>query len=136
MRFIALGLLATLLLSGCAGAGNATVTVTVTRDPSPWWTTSSSPQAPDMGFSKDNNARTITVIKAPVGSESLRYVAEFRWSGECAVVNLNGASPARPPTDADTVTAGDVLQTDCAANEAITFTHVPSGTVVYQGTFT
>lgn len=34
------------------------------------------------------------------------------------------------------MTAGDILETECGPDATITFTHAPSGTVVYLGTFT
>lgn len=93
-------------------------------------------KAPDMGFTKDNNARTISVVKAPVGNDAIVYVTGLNWGGDCAVDNLNGANPAAAPTSANTVTAGDILHVTCAAGETITLTHVATGTLVYSADWT
>lgn len=90
--------------------------------------------APEMAFTKDNAARNITVVKAPTGNDEIVYVDGLKWGGDCAVKGINGNPGA--PTPAATVEAGDRLWVDCLADQTITFTHVATGTVVYQTTFT
>src|SRR5690242_17875056 len=122
MRWAVASALCIAAISGCAGADRTTIidhvtvtdhvtsTVTVTVQAT---STSCCPPgggAPEMGFTKDNTGRTITVVRAPVGDDAIQYIDGLAFGGSCgsgAVDSLNGSGSA--PANTDTVTAGDVL---------------------------
>lgn len=85
---------------------------------------SSEEDAPDMGFSKDNDAGTITIVKAPSGSNILD------WSD----LSVGGTAACTEPASTDTVDAGDQL-TGCGTG-TVTVTHIASNTLLYETEFT
>ncbi len=88
--------------------------------------------APSLSFSKDNDACTLTVVKAPTGPTST-------W-GDFKIVNTTAAAAAHPT---DGVDAGDTLNFDTDAGTAggqcsgvkVTITHTGTNTLVYETTF-
>lgn len=97
-----------------------------------------SEKAPDMGFQVDNTARTIKVVKAPVGNDAIDYGTGLSFGGTCGatpVTDLNGAAYVGDGTEQ--VNAGDVIQVDTAATFPceVTLTHLGTGTLVYTASF-
>lgn len=88
--------------------------------------------APEMGFSKDNDDGSVTVVRAPSGGDALDWVDDIALGGTCTAT-LNGAA-FPTATGANPVAAGDVLG-GCAAGETLTVTHTGSNTLLYETDF-
>lgn len=95
------------------------------------------PRAPEISFSKDSSAKTLTVVQAPANAKW--DVLEF--SGSCAengfVVDNSGYgsgmnSPLRGPASA--ITLDDVIS-GCTAGETLSIVHWATGSQVYSTTF-
>jgi flagellin-like protein len=101
--------------------------------------------APDMGFTKNNDACTVTVVKAPSGNNIVAWDNDASGDGDIDVTASVDSDPAgHGVTDGDTVNAGDILQFDTDAlitgaqctGVDVTIRHIGSNTLLYETEFT
>jgi flagellin-like protein len=84
--------------------------------------------APQVSFSADDTARTLTVVSAPAPA--------INWSdvsigGTCTGYKLNGGTAG---TTTGTIKGGDVISA-CTTGQSISFTHTATNTLLYTHTF-